>query len=454
MFGTRQAAASQLGDDLRGVGHTSLGQAHVGEGVGTNDAQAIVRVGERHAGAGVSGHRTDVQQGALERADLGASTVEETGPEDEGKVLPARAINHRRGVGGIVLAIGIKSHHVAGPAGEGRIEAGLQGSALPQVQRVDRRVGAGAASESGGVVTGGIVHDEDSGKKSAHARDDAPDDGRLIKRGDDDPRVGALLHFSSVAHRAGHAPIVLLSDGAYLMCVIVPTGQHKGDTVIKPSADVASSAQVAPSARVWHLAQVRENARIGEETIIGRGAYIGEGVRVGARCKIQNYALVYEPASLADGVFVGPAAVFTNDHCPRAINPDGTLKSASDWDRVGVTVEHGAAIGARAVCVAPVRIGAWASVGAGSVVTRDVAPYALVVGVPARRVGWVGEAGVPLVVVDPDAAPDREAGTAVWVCPASGRRYIERNGTLTPEETQASSPNTADTQAQTREDHQ
>ena len=212
--------------------------------------------------------------------------------------------------------------------------------------------------------------------------------------------------------------------------------------MIKPSADVASSAQVAPSARVWHLAQVRENARIGEETIIGRGAYIGEGVRVGARCKIQNYALVYEPASLADGVFVGPAAVFTNDHCPRAINTDGTLKSASDWDRVGVTVEHGAAIGA------------WASVGAGAVVTRDVVPYALVVGVPARRVGWVGEAGIPLVAVDSDAAPDREAGAAAWVCPASGRRYIERNGTLTPEETQASSPNTADTQAQTHEDHQ
>ena len=131
--------------------------------------------------------------------------------------------------------------------------------------------------------------------------------------------------------------------------------------MIEPSADVAPSAMVAPSARVWHLAQVREDATIGEETIVGRGAYIGEGVRVGNRCKIQNYALIYEPASLADGVFVGPAAVFTNDHCPRAINPDGSLKSASDWERVGVTVDRGAAIGARAVCVAPVRIGAWAS---------------------------------------------------------------------------------------------
>ena len=207
--------------------------------------------------------------------------------------------------------------------------------------------------------------------------------------------------------------------------------------MIEPSADVAPSAIVAPSARIWHLAQVREDARIGDETIVGRGAYIGEGVRVGARCKIQNYALVYEPASLADGVFVGPAAVFTNDHAPRAINADGSLKSASDWDRVGVTVERGAAIGARAVCVAPVRIGEWASVGAGAVVTSDVAPYALVVGVPARRVGWVGEAGVPLVAAD--EVPRNEAGDRTWVCPASGRRYVERDGTLSPEAAQASS---------------
>ena len=221
--------------------------------------------------------------------------------------------------------------------------------------------------------------------------------------------------------------------------------------MIEPSADVAPSAIVAPSARVWHLAQVRGDARIGDETIIGRGAYIGEGVRVGARCKIQNYALVYEPAFLADGVFVGPAAVFTNDHAPRAINADGSLKSASDWDRVGVTVEHGAAIGARAVCVAPVRIGEWASVGAGAVVTRDVAPYALVVGVPARRVGWVGEAGVPLLAAD---EASNEAGERLWVCPASGRRYVERDGALSPEEAQAPSPKNTVTSNQTREDQQ
>ena len=136
---------------------------------------------------------------------------------------------------------------------------------------------------------------------------------------------------------------------------------------ILPSADLDGGVDIGDGSSIWHLAQVRGGAEIGENVIVGRGAYIGSGVHVGDNCKIQNYALVYEPASLADGVFVGPAAVFTNDHAPRAINADGSLKSASDWDRVGVTVERGAAIGARAVCVAPVRIGEWASVGAGAV---------------------------------------------------------------------------------------
>lgn len=180
--------------------------------------------------------------------------------------------------------------------------------------------------------------------------------------------------------------------------------------MIKPSADVASSAQVAPSAHVWHLAQVRENARIGEETIIGRGAYIGEGVRVGARCKIQNYALVYEPAHLEDGVFVGPAAVLTNDTFPRAVNPDGTSKSAHDWEPVGVTLKRGSSVGARAVCVAPVTIGEWATVAAGSVVTRDVPAYALVAGVPARRIKWVGRSGFPLEETGPNTFRDPHTG--------------------------------------------
>ncbi|MEU6696488.1 acyltransferase [Pseudonocardia sp. NPDC046786] len=188
---------------------------------------------------------------------------------------------------------------------------------------------------------------------------------------------------------------------------------------VAPGADVAGSARLGDGVKVWHLAQVREDAELGANSIVGRGAYIGTGVRVGENSKIQNHALVYEPAELAAGVFIGPAVVLTNDTFPRAVNPDGTQKSASDWDSVGVTVGEGASIGARAVCVAPVTIGAWATVAAGAVVTRDVPAHALMVGVPARRIGWVGRAGVPLVEKD-----------GQWHCPSSGAVYTEDGGSL------------------------
>ncbi|WJL95086.1 acyltransferase [Microbacterium sp. ET2] len=191
---------------------------------------------------------------------------------------------------------------------------------------------------------------------------------------------------------------------------------------IVDSADVAGDAEVGEGSSIWHLAQVREQARLGRNCVVGRGAYIGTGVVMGDNCKVQNYALVYEPAVLGDGVFIGPAVVLTNDTYPRAINPDGTLKSAHDWDAVGVTVGRGAAIGARATCVAPVSIGQWATVAAGAVVVKDVPDYALVAGVPARRLAWVGEAGVPLV-------PGTDHGT--WRCPRTDARYIETDGVLT-----------------------
>jgi acetyltransferase-like isoleucine patch superfamily enzyme len=194
------------------------------------------------------------------------------------------------------------------------------------------------------------------------------------------------------------------------------TGKTRAN--IHDTADVADSAVVADSARIWHHAQIRESATIGENCIVGRGAYIGTGVEVGDNCKIQNYALVYEPATLARGVFVGPAVVFTNDQFPRAINPDGTPKSASDWDAVGVTVQEGASIGAKSVCIAPVTIGAWALVGAGSTVIRDVPSFALVVGNPARRVGWVGRAGYPL----------QKQANDEWLCPVTARRYRQTDG--------------------------
>ena len=190
-------------------------------------------------------------------------------------------------------------------------------------------------------------------------------------------------------------------------------------TFVADSAQVSASAKLGEGTKVWDQAQVRESAQLGENCIVGRGAYIGTGVRLGDNCKVQNLALVYEPAQLADGVFIGPAVVLTNDTYPRAVNPDGSQKSASDWQAVGVTIERGAAIGARAVCVAPVRIGAWATVAAGAVVTKDVPDFGLVVGVPARRIGWVGKAGAPLREED-----------GRWVCPLTGATYTETAGVL------------------------
>lgn len=182
------------------------------------------------------------------------------------------------------------------------------------------------------------------------------------------------------------------------------------------------TASVGEGSAVWHLAQIRESARLGTNCVIGRGAYVGAGVVLGDNCKVQNYALVYEPAQLGDGVFIGPAVVLTNDTHPRAVTPAGSPKSGADWEAVGVTIGDGAAIGARAVCVAPITIGAWALVAAGAVVTRDVPAHALVAGVPARRIGWVGRDGKQL-------ERDRDN---FWTSPTTGERYAERDGVLTP----------------------
>lgn len=188
---------------------------------------------------------------------------------------------------------------------------------------------------------------------------------------------------------------------------------------IAHSADVSDSASIGENTKIWHLAQVREEAVIGADCVIGRGAYIDHGVTVGANSKIQNYALVYAPAKLGRGVFIGPAAVLTNDMFPRACTPDLGIKEADDWTAQGTEIGDGASIGAHAVIVPGLTIGAWATVAAGAVVTRDVPDHALMVGMPARRVGWVGKSGKPCTLKG-----------GFWVDPDTGTQYEEVAGQL------------------------
>ncbi|NMM17472.1 MAG: N-acetyltransferase [Cellulomonas sp.] len=183
---------------------------------------------------------------------------------------------------------------------------------------------------------------------------------------------------------------------------------------VDPEARVEPGSRIDDSAVIWRGSHVRKNAEIGAGTSLGEFVYVGPGASIGRNCKVQNGAMIYEPAVVGDGVFIGPGVILTNDRAPRAVTSDGRPKSARDWNAVGVRIDDGASLGARVVCVAPVVVGRWALVAAGAVVTHDVVPYALMVGVPARRIGWVGRAGVRLVRDD-----------EVWVCPIDGSRFRE-----------------------------
>lgn len=168
---------------------------------------------------------------------------------------------------------------------------------------------------------------------------------------------------------------------------------------IESKQSISPTARIAPSVRVWEFTQIRENVSIGENSIVGSYVYIDANVAIGMNCKIQNRALLYDPAIIHDGVFIGPGAILTNDKNPRSVTSDGGLKNSLDWQKTGVEILEGASIGSGAICVAPLKIGRWAVVGAGAVVTKDVKDYALVLGNPARQVGWVGPAGVQLVKI-------------------------------------------------------
>lgn len=151
------------------------------------------------------------------------------------------------------------------------------------------------------------------------------------------------------------------------------------------SAEVSPEAAIGKNTLVWNQVQIREGATIGSECIIGKDVYIDRGVRIGDRCKIQNGVSIFNGVEIEDDVFLGPHMTFTNDLVPRAFN--------QNWQISPTRVKRGASVGANATIVCGLTIGEYAMIGAGAVVTKDVAPYALVVGNPAQRIGWVCQCG-------------------------------------------------------------
>lgn len=182
------------------------------------------------------------------------------------------------------------------------------------------------------------------------------------------------------------------------------------DYYVHPTAIVEEGAVVGSGTRVWHHAHVRAGSAVGSGCNLGKNVYVDAGATVGDRVKIQNNVSVYAGVHVGDDVFVGPSAVFTNDLFPRAFS--------EDWEVTETTVERGASIGANATVVCGHRIGAFATIGAGSVVTADVEDHALVLGNPGRRRGWVCSCG--RVMSRADAAPPADEPCAS--CGAPWRR--------------------------------
>jgi UDP-2-acetamido-3-amino-2,3-dideoxy-glucuronate N-acetyltransferase len=186
------------------------------------------------------------------------------------------------------------------------------------------------------------------------------------------------------------------------------------EAVIHPSAIVDAGARLGEGTQVWHFVHVCAGARIGARCSLGQGVYVGNDVVIGDNVRIQNHVSVYDAVTLEDDVFCGPSMVFTNVHNPRA-----AVVRKSEYR--STLVRRGATLGANCTIVCGTTIGRHAFVGAGAVVSRDVADFALVVGVPARPVGWMSRHGERLSFVDGAAA-----------CPATGERYLLRDGVCRP----------------------
>ncbi len=177
------------------------------------------------------------------------------------------------------------------------------------------------------------------------------------------------------------------------------------DYFVHPSSIVDDDVEIGEGTRIWHFCHVQSGARIGKNCSFGQNVNLANNVRIGNGVKVQNNVSIYEGVELGDYVFCGPSCVFTNDLTPRAKYPKGRTGYLRTF------VEEGASIGANATIVCGHTIGKCAMIGAGAVVTTDVPPYALMLGVPAVRKGWVCECGEPL--------PD------TLVCQKCGRRYRE-----------------------------
>lgn len=182
---------------------------------------------------------------------------------------------------------------------------------------------------------------------------------------------------------------------------------------IHPSAIVDEGAQIGEGSRVWHFVHVCGGAKIGKNVSMGQGVFVGNKVTIGDNCKIQNNVSVYDNVHLEEGVFCGPSMVFTNVYNPRS------LIERKDEYR-DTLVKKGATLGANCTIVCGVGIGEYAFIGAGAVVNKDVAPYALMVGVPAKQVGWMSEFGVQLNLPIEGAGETR--------CPQTGAVYRLQNG--------------------------